>query len=365
MSLCFFCEKPEPCGCPAAEEPEPIETPFPAEYIPNFLTKDEADELCNHFVNFDARHLPNPYNDTLLNTRSLSYAANPTHSQCYGGYQDPSKPKNKALAEEEEHCAGLVLPSSQAPDCIRKLRVKLNNYLHSMPQYAKHQINYLSVMCYPDENAGIGWHKHDEDNGCDTPVLLVSTGSERDFYIGEINKSKPKAPDVFWRHPAENGSLIVMPDAMNYTHWHAILKNTPANQKKYSVPNCHYGPRVSINTKCLRPPRVFSIKSRCFPRWAVYVGCKYGRYEGTIYGNDHEPFKGHFKPIAKDDDTFRLYVEKRMLDSQFRAQAIKELRGKHLLCWCIQDGPERTPFCHARVWLGIVNRAEYGENGGK
>ena len=41
-----------------------------------------------------------------------------------------------------------------------------------MTGYEKHQINYLSVMHYPDGNAGIGWHKHDEDNGCDTPVLL-------------------------------------------------------------------------------------------------------------------------------------------------------------------------------------------------
>lgn len=40
----------------------------------------------------------------------------------------------------------------------------------------------------------------------------------------------------------------------------------------------------------------------------------------------------------------------------FRAQAIKELRGKHLLCWCIQEGPERAPFCHARVWLELVNK---------
>src|SRR6202035_1644566 len=110
--------------------------------------------------------LPNPYNDTLLSVRSVSYAANPTHSQCYGGYQDPAKPQNKALAkeEEEDHCAGLVLPSSAAPDCIRRLQIKLNDHLHSMPGYSNHQINYLSVMIYPNEDAGIGWHKHDEDN---------------------------------------------------------------------------------------------------------------------------------------------------------------------------------------------------------
>lgn len=31
-------------------------------------------------------------NDTLSSTLSISYAANPTHSQCYGSYRDPAKP---------------------------------------------------------------------------------------------------------------------------------------------------------------------------------------------------------------------------------------------------------------------------------
>jgi hypothetical protein len=38
-------------------------------------------------------------------------------------------------------------------------------------------------------------------------------------------------------------------------------------------------------------------------------------------------------------------------------QAIKDLRGKHLLCWCRQEQPYQS-WCHARVWLGIVNRPE-------
>jgi len=45
-----------------------------------------------------------------------------------------------------------------------------------------------------------------------------------------------------------------------------------------------------------------------------------------------------------------------MSDPAFRAQAITDLRGKHLLCWCRQSGPQREEFCHARVWLEIVNK---------
>jgi hypothetical protein len=74
-------------------------------------------------------------------------------------------------------------------------------------------------------------------------VLLVATGAERDFYLGEIVKGrKPKdGPDKYWRQSMEQGSLIIMPDAMNYTHWHAILKNTPKNRKRYGVPDRGYG----------------------------------------------------------------------------------------------------------------------------
>ena len=80
--------------------------------------------------------------------------------------------------------------------------------------------------------------------------------------------------------------------------------------------------------------------------------------EGTVYGNDYEPFKGHRKPISMTEAGFRKYVEERLADPVFREQALTDLRGKHLLCWCKQSGPERSAFCHARVWLEAVNRAQ-------
>jgi len=366
VSNCFFCEKPEPCGClmSSYEAPPPPPEPFPVPYYApgtwGWSVKD-ADELFNHFKGFDACHLPNPYNDMLLNTRSISYCADPEHAQAIGGYDKPGKPKNAGQVEEEEHCHGPRVHSSEAPECIRKLQRVLEGILKKMPGYERHTINYLSIMHYADEHAGIGWHKHDEDNGCDTPVLLVSTGVVRDFYLGEIVKGrKPKdGPDKFWRQPMEHGSLIVMPDAMNYTHWHAILKNTPPNRKKFGVPDIPYGPRISINTKCLRRPRVFSIRER-HPRHAIYVGCKYGQFEGTPYGNSHRPFDvdGHSKaPAAHTKAGFRVYAEGKWLDLAFREQAIKDLRGKHLLCWCPREQPYKD-WCHARVWLEIVNRVE-------
>lgn len=159
----------------------------------------------------------------------------------------------------------------------------------------------------------------------------------------------------------EHRSLIVMPDEMNYTHWHAILKNEAKNRRDYRVPDKAFGARISINTKCLRKPRVFAVSER-HPRWAIYVGCKYGQFPGTPYGNTLRPFDadGHKNaPAARTELGFRVHAEKLMLEPGFREQAIKDLRGKHLLCWCRQDGPERASFCHARVWLDIVNREEF------
>jgi hypothetical protein len=97
----------------------------------------------------------------------------------------------------------------------------------------------------------------------------------------------------------------------------------------------------------------------------VYVGCKYGHYEGTIYGNAHKPLEGPYPKAGNSEAEIRSYAEDKMRDPAFREQAIKDLRGKHLLCWCIQDGTEPASFCHARVWLEIVNRSEFGEKGGE
>ena len=208
-------------------------------------------------------------------------------------------------------------------------------------------INYLSVIRYADETVSIDWHKHSEDNGIDTPVLIVSTGAPRPFHLRLQKDHNQK-----WEQVAEHGSLIILPASFNDTHHHAILKEKQP---------C--GVRISVNTKCLVKPRVFSLKDGWgkYPRWAKYVGCCFapnGKLvrEGSPYGNDHAPLEGHRSPIARNEADFRKYVEERMSDPAFRAQAITDLRGKHLLCWCRQSGPQREEFCHARVWLEIVNK---------
>jgi len=76
--------------------------------------------------------------------------------------------------------------------------------------------------------------------------------------------------------------------------------------------------------------------------------------EGTIFGNAKNPLVSH-NGWLKTEEEFRDYAIKKLEDPSFRQQA-EQLRGKHLLCWCVQDGPKRVKFCHARVWLELANR---------
>lgn len=126
-------------------------------------------------------------------------------------------------------------------------------------------------------------------------------------------------------------------------------------------------------------PRVYSIK-RKHPSDAIYVGCA-GKWKGckchandinsgSMYGNSYKPrvFGGHAKnPIAKTPQEYREKLEKKWnstapKDAAWRERAVKELRGKNLLCWCFQpedvDGVKVTAptGCHARVLLEFVNR---------
>lgn len=58
------------------------------------------------------------------------------------------------------------------PAVLRSLQAKLTAKLRTMVGYEQRTVNYLSVIRESDETVGIDWHKHSEDNGVDTPVLI-------------------------------------------------------------------------------------------------------------------------------------------------------------------------------------------------
>lgn len=207
----------------------------------------------------------------------------------------------------------------------------------------------------------------------------------------------------------EHGSIIVLPHDYNVTHEHAVLGKQDVGGDKTAK-----GLRISINTKNIREediayverenrngkpiplsadnihkgiapgankPRVYSIK-RKHPQDAVYIGCA-GSWKGckchaaniksgSMYGNSYKPreFDGHFKhPIAKTPEEYREKLDKKWesnapKDIAWKKRAIKELRGRNLLCWCLQpEDVDRVKItkpegCHARVLFEYVNRGE-------
>jgi alkylated DNA repair dioxygenase AlkB len=324
-------------------------SPFPAEYTPNFLTPNEADDFYAFFNDWHYCDYKIVKSGLILKRKGVAFAADPNHTQVRGTKASGVTYGAMDTENDDDDCNDNVLPltrDEKTPAVLLSLQAKLTAKLRTMVGYEQRTVNYLSVVRYPDETAGIGWHQHSEDNGVDTPVLIVSVGAVRPFHL-RVQKDRSQK----WEHDAEHGSLIVLPSSFNNTHEHAILKEKRA---------C--GVRISVNTKCLTRPKVFSLKDGWghYPRWAVYVGCRYeanGKLvkEGTPYGNGTNPSAGRAGAI-KTEAAFRKYVDERMSEPAFRAKAIADLRGKHLLCWCRQSGPERAEFCHARVWLDAVNQ---------
>ena len=99
-----------------------------------------------------------------------------------------------------------------------------------------------------------------------------------------------------------------------------------------------------------------------YPADAVYVGCRVRNRkggvirEGSTFGNGTNPLVSHQGALHSESE-FRAYAIEKLKDPAFRAEAEK-LRGRDLLCWCAQEGERREEFCHARVWLELINNSQ-------
>jgi hypothetical protein len=308
---------------------------FPCEYDPQFLSQKEADDLFNRFVNwnFCVRHNQrNP--KQLIKRQGIGFVSDVNHPQVRATYNR----RIGAFVEiEEDGCIGHTLPfDDRTPDEVKRLRDKVSARIDR-------DVNYISVQIYPDGASGINWHRHSEDDAIDSPVLIVSTGGERDFHVRLRNDHSKHS-----KRPAQHGSLIIMPASFNDTHHHAIL---PDKSKR---------PRISINTKCLialrvydchagqRYPGSFMPELNCLNP-AIYVGREVrDRRTGKVLW-PATPF-GNYQKLQGDQ--FRAYAEDKMKNPEFRKQ-VESLRGKHLLCWC---RPHEARNCHARVWLELAKK---------
>lgn len=86
-------------------------------------------------------------------------------------------------------------------------------------------------------------------------------------------------------------------------------------------------------------PKVWHVKDAKAPKDAVYVG------RPSKFGN---PF--YLSSEANRDACVEQYRHYLMDHPILRVAAIKELRGKDLMCWCAPRA------CHADVLLEIANK---------
>jgi Domain of unknown function (DUF4326)/2OG-Fe(II) oxygenase superfamily len=218
-------------------------------------------------------------------------------------------------------------------------------------------VNYAALMVYEGGLDTLGWHQHKEDKSHDTPVWIVSLGAERTFGLREVVKK-----GAIHKLKPQHGSLITLPSCMNDTHVHAVLPDKDVTGIRFAW-NCKAMDETYYSGD--GTPKVWCCKAGYeYPQDAIYVGCRTIRgqaREGSSFGNAVDPFKvrnAKTNPwLAGNEADFRTAALKKMEDRAFRQQ-LGALRGKHLLCWCEQDGPKRPAFCHARVWLELANPAE-------
>jgi len=197
---------------------------------------------------------------------------------------------------------------------------------------------------------------------------MVTLGGTRTFSIWKIREGEQPKPE--WEEETASGDLVEMPVGFHDDYKHAVLpqKHFAAARISLTFRNPDLsagGPWAPQHT-----PRVWDCHvGKKYPKDAVYVGCQVRNRkggvirEGTIFGNGKNPLVSHrpwavgkkSDPPSKNATAFRAYAERKMLDLAFRQQA-EQLRGRHLLCWCAQKGKKRAKFCHARVWLELINR---------
>jgi Domain of unknown function (DUF4326) len=119
--------------------------------------------------------------------------------------------------------------------------------------------------------------------------------------------------------------------------------------------------RILPGNERTRQPRVWDCHAgKNYPTEAVYVGCRVRNRkggvirQGSIFGNRINPLVSHHGSL-KSESEFRACALEKLKDPAFR-QLAQQLKGKDLLCWCAQEGKRRAEFCHARVWLELINQ---------
>jgi alkylated DNA repair dioxygenase AlkB len=307
-----------------------------------YLTQVEATALFDSVVGITWDNLFNRYGLTLYRRTKTYYEGDLQASSNYmNAYGDKGS---------------IPVPFTQAPPELQALRKRLQK------QYPGDPLSVCYINYYYSGNAIIGWHQDREEHGNPLPMLMATvygsgSGKTRNFSVLQMKGSTGVAA---WGVPTNHGDLIETDIGFHDNYFHTVLPD-----KAFCLPRISLTFRnvdLSANGKWFWQgvkPQVWDChKGKIYPPDAVYVGCKkqmYGKLirPGSIFGNATNPLVSHHGWL-KTEAEFRAYAIKKMLNPTFAAQ-VAALKGKDLLCWCVQTGPKRAKFCHARVWFELAN----------
>ena len=359
-------------------------------YDPNFLTKQEADDLFAFVQAFPRVRPQNPMNASLF-LRRTSVA----HWNDYGISATMMRTNQTTRLKRTEQKKYPQMDA--APWQIRRIAIKLS-LLATKP------VNYISILGYENETDHIDFHQHAEDRARDARVFIVSLGETRTFGLREIcpacrvcDDCNEAACDGHKRTCVEcvvakqhrkkcriirdrsrwinlqpaHGSLIVLPNDCNWTHEHAVLDDkTPK------------GLRISFNTKCLptdesledfivrmeQPTKISPTVPYIPVGYAAPTSAPTPEFALTA---DDEPITSVWHCLKHPYD---VYIGRRMFrfglpESDFAnrsggdyepwlveklkdplfADKVRALHGKRLACWC-RDNPKRDfSKCHGHI----------------
>lgn len=108
-----------------------------------------------------------------------------------------------------------------------------------------------------------------------------------------------------------------------------------------------YDERKAWEAKMMEHPRVWNRKDGRTPKGAIYVG------RPTPFGNRYSHVSSHIAGtvrVATREEAIARYRADLLASPELVARVKRELKGKHLVCWC-------APLaCHGTVLLEIANQ---------
>lgn len=178
------------------------------EYISDFLTRDEAEELYNTLIEkyrIDESRLVIAAGGKMIQTDSFKILF-----------------ASKNLIEKNSHPEDVHGKSFLWSGVMEKLKDKVQNATNK---------NFELAMClyYPNGNYFAPYHSDQETSGCNTILPSISLGEVREFSFLEKDSNKTYNLDL------ANGSLLLMGAHCQSRYSHSLLQNSKYKNGRINI----------------------------------------------------------------------------------------------------------------------------------